>query len=305
MSSVARAAHARADRARQVAYVLWIVLGLNWAVALIKILLGLATSSLTIVADGLHSFSDGASNIVGLAAIRIAGHPADDDHPYGHQKFETLASTAIAIILFFVAYGIYKKAITGWSENATPDITPLSFVVMGITLVINIFVVWFERSKAGVLKSDLLKVDSWHTLTDVFVTLSVLAALVGIRLGISHLDSIAALIVATVILFTAIGIIKQSTDVLVDKAVLNAETVKKIVMQIPAVLDCHEIRSRGRVDDIYLDLHVLVDNDMTVLASHELAHLIEKKLRQEIPGVEDVVVHIEPISHGHEMEGAT
>ncbi len=290
----------RAERARQVGVVLWVVLVLNWLVALVKLLLGLATSSMAIFADGLHSFTDGASNIIGLVAVSIASRAPDHKHPYGHQKYETLASTGIAVLLFMVALRIYKEGILGLFHEKKPEISAVTFILMGFTFLVNLFVVWYEKKKAREFKSEILTSDSWHTMTDIFVTLSVLLALVGIRLNIPKLDAIFALIIATVIVVTALGILKRGTDILTDKAVFDESLIDKIVRQVDGVRDCHEIRTRGKADDVYVDLHVLVDNQMTVLASHHVANLIEKKIRQEIPGVHDVVVHVEPISHGHE-----
>lgn len=299
-------AHDRADRARQIAWVLWVVLGLNWAVALAKILLGVATHSIAVTADGLHSFSDGASNIIGLVGIRIARHPADVDHPYGHQKYETLASTAIAFLLFFVALRIYKEAVMGLVHHEPMIVTPLSFIVMGATLVVNLAVTTYERRAAKRLSSALLESDAMHTMTDVFVTVSVLAALVGTKLGVPYLDSGFSFVVATVIVVTAFGILKHSSDVLSDRAVLEPEAVKRIVQAVEGVRDCHEIRTRGTVDDVYLDFHVLVDDNMTVIDSHRVANVIEKNLRLAYPAIHDVVVHIEPVAHGHEeIEGMT
>ena len=97
----------------------------------------------------------------------------------------------------------------------------------------------------------------------------------------------------------AVRILKRGSDVLVDKAVIEVERIEKIVRRVSGVKDCHEIRTRGRLDDVYVDLHVLVDNEMTVMASHKLANIIEHNIRQEIPSVHDVVVHIEPVSHDH------
>jgi cation diffusion facilitator family transporter len=291
---------ARQKRARQVAKVLWVTLGLNWLVAALKVVFGLATHCVSITADGIHSFSDGTSNVVGLVAVTIAGHPADDDHPYGHQKYETLASVLISAFLFLVSFGILREAILGLLDEKTPEVSQASFVVMGVTLFVNLFVVWYERKKGRALKSDLLINDSWHTLTDVFVTLSVLGGLVGIGLGWSRLDSILALVIAGIIMIAAVRILKQSSDVLCDKAVLDTKEIERIVRGVEGVRDCHEIRTRGRMDDVYIDLHVLVDNEMTVIASHRLANIIEHNIRSQISGVRDVVVHIEPVSHGHE-----
>ena len=288
------------ERSEKIAFVLWVTLGLNWAVALAKVLFGLVTHCMVILADGLHSFSDGASNIVGLVAIRISGHPADHDHPYGHQKFETLASVAIGFFLFIVSFGILRESIIGLIHPKTPEVNAFSFALIGITLFVNIFVVWYERKKGKALSSDLLLSDSWHTLSDIFVTLSVFVALVGIRLNVPRLDAVFSLIIAGIIVVTAINILKRCSDVLVDRAVLNPDEIVAIAKRVEGVRDCHEVRTRGRADNIYVDLHVLVDNEMTVLNSHHLATLIENNIRKEIPAVHDVVVHIEPVSHGHE-----
>ncbi len=290
----------RTARAKQVSLVLWITLCLNWTVATLKLLFGLATQCMVIVADGLHSFSDGSSNIIGLIAIRVAGNPADHDHPYGHQKFETLASVGISVFLFMVSFGIYREAILGLIHPRTPEVNVTSFVLMGFTLVVNLFVVWYERKKGRALKSDLLLSDSWHTLTDVFVTLSVFVALIGISFQVRWLDSFFSFVIATVIVVTALTILKRNADILVDKAVIDTTRIEAIVKAVAGVDDCHEIRTRGRLDDIYVDLHVLVNPEMTVQESHRLATLIEHDIQKGIPGVRDVVVHIEPVTHEHD-----
>ncbi len=294
------AAPSRAERAGRIAKVLWIILGLNWSVALFKLAVGHFAQSITIFADGLHSFSDGTSNIIGLVAISIARHPADFDHPYGHQKYETLASTAIAFLLFFLSFRIYKEAVVGFLHPVSPQIGVLAFGVMIATLLVNAYVVRYERAEARRLSSDLLTSDSWHTLTDIFVTASVLVAMIGIRLGVPRLDSLFAFVIATVIFATAAGILKKSSDILCDKAMLDPAVIESIVRRVEGVRDCHEIRTRGKPDEIYVDLHVLVDSDMTVERSHGLAHRIEHEIRSQRPSVQDVVVHIEPVSHGHE-----
>ncbi len=290
----------RSDRARQISTVLWVTLVLNLAVAVLKVLWGLATRCMAITADGVHSFSDGASNVIGLIAIRIAGHPADRDHPYGHQKFETLASVVLAFMLTVVAFGIMRESIVGFLEKRTPEVTPASFFLMAFTFIVNLFVVWYERKKGRALQSDLLISDSWHTVTDVFVTLGVFAALAAIQFGVPGADSVFSFAIAIVILVTAFLILKHSMDVLVDRAVIETGQIEKIVRAVEGVRDCHEVRTRGRKDSVYVDLHVLVDDRMTVIDSHHLANIIEHNVREGIPGVCDVVVHIEPISHGHE-----
>ncbi|HXV18615.1 MAG TPA: cation diffusion facilitator family transporter [Candidatus Omnitrophota bacterium] len=290
---------AREERARQVAKVLWITLGLNWGVAALKVLFGLATNCVSITADGVHSFSDGTSNVIGLIAMTIAGHPADRDHPYGHQKYETLASAGIAFFLFAAALGIARGAFVSWNGAVAPQVSAASFVVMIATLAVNIFVVWYERKMGRRYRSELLLSDSWHTITDIFVTLGVVVALLGIWLGVPKADAIFSFGIAALIAWTAWRILKHSSDILCDRAAVDIRSIETVVRSVQGVFDCHEIRSRGSHECVYLDLHVLVDPEMTVAASHRVANLIEREIKNKIPGIFDVVVHIEPVSHDH------
>ena len=288
-----------ANRARRISRVLWVTLALNWGTAFLEILFGWMTHTMVIYANGFHSLTDGTSNIVALIGVWIASHPADHDHPYGHEKFETLASIVISMFLLAVSIGIFQKAWNGFFHPVTPEVTVLSFALMTATLCVNLFVVWYERREARALNSELLLSDSWHTMTDVFVTLGVLAALAGISLKITLLDPLVSLAIAAVIAWAAFQILKQSSDILADKAVLDPAEVSKIVCAVEGVRDCHEVRTRGKSHLIYVDLHALVDPSMSVDESHGVANRIEHRIKKEIPGVYDVVVHIEPTTHDH------
>lgn len=292
------------ERARQIAGVFWLTLGLNWIVAAFKLVLGWFTGSLMIMADGFHSLSDGTNNIIGIIAIQIAGSPADREHPYGHRKFETLASMVIAVFLALVSLGILRQAILGFIHPKEPVISKLSFIVMGVTLAVNIFVAWYERKRGEELHSELLTSDAWHTLSDVLVTLSIFAGLIGVRLGFHYLDPIFALFISGIIMLTALHIGRKGAEVLVDRAPVDIESVERVVRTVAGVKDCHRIRARGRADFVHVDMHVLVDPAMTVAASHRLTNIIERDIRKAIVGVRDVVVHIEPVTHDHtELDG--
>ncbi len=288
-----------AERARQIAFVLWVTLALNWVTALIKILFGMATQCMVITADGFHSLSDGACNIIGLVAVAVSGHPADKDHPYGHHKFETLASVLIGALLLVVSFGIFQQAVNRFFHPGEPEVSRASFFVMVLTLGVNFFVVVYERAAAKKFRSEFLLSDSWHTLTDVFVTCGVMVGLVGIQMKMRSLDSLFSAGIATLIAFVAIQILKQSTDILTDKAVVDPGLIERVALNVAGVEDCHEIRTRGKAHSIYVDLHVLVDPKMSVEASHGLANQIEYDIKKQIEGVQDVVVHIEPTTHDH------
>lgn len=287
------------ERSRQILRVLLIEFALNILVAAVKIAFGLATRCMVIVADGIHSLSDGASNIIGFVAMSIAAHPADKTHPYGHRKYETIASFIVAFALFFAAITIIRDGMERFIRPTLPEVNAASFAVMGGTLVVNAFIAWWERRRGRELESDLLIADSWHTFSDVFVTLSVFAALLAIELGVQRFDSAVSIGIGLFIGWIALRILMRSSDVLSDRAVLDEERVKELVLQVEGVRDCHEIRSRGRPDEILVDLHILVDPRMTVEDSHRLANLIERNIRRAMPKVRDVLVHVEPLHHDH------
>src|SRR3989338_7622018 len=216
-------------RTKRIAFVLWLTLFLNWLVSLLKITLGLWTHCMVITADGVHSLADGASNIVGLIAIYFSGRPADDSHPYGHRKYETFAALMIAVFLIAVAGGILREAIQGFIRPRTPEVSLLSFGLMAFTLLVNVFVVVYERKKWTLLKSEFLISDSQHTLTDIFVTLSVFVALLGILFKVPFVDSLFSGAIAGFIVLTSVRILKRTSDVLCDRAVIETERIETIV----------------------------------------------------------------------------
>ncbi|MFA5038352.1 MAG: cation diffusion facilitator family transporter [Candidatus Omnitrophota bacterium] len=282
----------------QVKRTLLIILGLNWLVAVLKLVFGYAINSTGMVADGYHSFADGASNIVGLLGMRIACQPKDKDHPYGHKKYETLASMAIAFLLFLVCAHLLHSGWERLSSRQYPQVNLAGFVVLGMTMLINVTVMFYEYRKGRRLGSDILIADSMHTRADLLTSFSVAVAFVGVKMGFPILDALVAMVIAGFIAYSGVGILRRSSAVLCDTAVMDVKAVETVVLNIPEVKKCHNIRTRGRQDDIYMDLHVLVDDRMSLVQAHDLTVKIEDLIKKEFPGVSDVVVHVEPLSGG-------
>lgn len=284
----------------KIRYVLILVLALNWLVAFIKIFYGMITRSSSISADGFHSLSDGASNIIGLIGINLASQPKDIDHPYGHRKYETLFSLAIGALLFFLAFNLIKEAVMRFFNPVIPHIDMMSFVIMIITLLVNILVMNYEYRKGKELKSDILVSDSIHTRADIFVTSSVIIALVVIKNGYPVLDPIATAMIALFITYSGFEIVRDSSRVLCDTVVIaDIKEIESIVLSVKGVNTCHKIRTRGRGDDINIDLHVQVSPNMHMENAHKISYAIEEALKKGIPGVTDVVVHMEPKEKGN------
>jgi cation diffusion facilitator family transporter len=282
------------ERYRRIRWILVCVLFLNWGVAAAKLLYGWITRSASMTADGFHSFSDGSSNIIGLIGIWIASRPIDKTHPYGHKKFETLTSIGISIFLFIVCFNVVREGVLRFLHPVIPQVNVISFLVMGITLAINIAVMIYEKRMGVVLESDILISDALHTRADILTSSSVIISLIGIKFGFPILDPIASLVISGFIAHAAVNILKESSRVLSDGVAIPIEEIKRIVLSIRGVEECHQIRSRGRGDDIHIDLHVLVDPEMHMHRAHHLSYAIENKIKRDFHGVTDVVVHMEP-----------
>lgn len=283
------------ERFRKIRSLLIYILLLNWGVAAAKLIYGWLTRSASMTADGFHSFSDGSSNIIGLFGIWIASRPVDISHPYGHKKFETLTSIGISVTLFLVCLNVLREGILRFYHPVIPEVNIYSFLVMGVTLAINLFVMIYETRMGKALGSDILISDALHTRADILTSSSVIVTLIGIKFGYPILDPIVSLMIAFFIGYAALGILRESSRVLSDGVAIQIEEIERVVRSIKGVKECHQIRSRGRADDIHIDLHVLVDPEMHVHPAHHLSYAIENKIKRDFRGVTDVVVHMEPL----------
>lgn len=283
------------DNYKKVKQVLWIILFANFIVSLLKIIIGMTIKSTSMTADGFHSFSDGASNIVGIIGISIAAKPYDKEHPYGHKKFEVIASMFIGAMLILMAGKIILDAFSRFQNIVEPSITTQSLIVLIITLLINIFVCTYENLIGKKLNSYILVSDSMHTRSDIFVSIGVLFTLVGVKMGLpAWIDPVASLVVSGFIIYSAYEIFKSSTGVLVDQAIVEEDDIKSIVQEFSEVKEVHKIRSRGSENDIYIDMHVLIEPNVSIEKSHILAHDIEGTIQEKINKSAQVMLHIEP-----------
>ena len=189
--------------------VLWGILIANLAITILKITLGLVTGALVVIADGFHSLVDLSSNLIGLTAIKLAERPPDDRHPYGYQRYETLGALAIGGLLIVAAWEIIQSVIDRLIHGADTEITWLTFGLMALTFPINLGIVFYEVRAGKRLNSSILLADATHTKTDLYVTASVIASMVGIWLGWSWLDLIVASGVVILIVRASVGILRD------------------------------------------------------------------------------------------------
>jgi cation diffusion facilitator family transporter len=283
----------RVDAIRRV---LWIILILNFMVAFAKLGYGVFTHSVSMTADGFHSMSDGTSNIIGLLGMAIAGRPADRDHPYGHSKYETFASAVIGVMLLLAAWRVGSSAIERLMNPGEPlTVDALSFVVMFVTLAVNIFVARYERAVGKRLGSEILVADSSHTSSDILVSIGVIIGLVFVKLGFPIADPLIGLVVAGFIVAAAWSVFRSANETLADRARIAPAAVKDVALKVEGVLGVHNVRTRGPASEVYVDLHVQVDPTVTVAEGHATAERVEKAICDEIEQVADVIAHLEPL----------
>ncbi len=274
--------------------VLYYTLALNLLVTVAKLAIGFLSGSLSVTADGFDSLLNSAANVVGLAGLAVAARPPDPGHPYGHRRFETLATVAIAFLIFGTTVQLLQSAVERLRNPIAPAVTPLTFAAPLFSIAVQGYVAVYEYRKGREYRSEILIADALHTRADVLVSASVVAGLIAVRLGLERADPILAILIAGFIAWIGLEIIRDSSRVLADAAAIDPREVERIAQSIPGVQTVHRVRSRGQADEIYVDLHVHVAPSMPIRQAHAIAHAVEQRLFAEIEGLHDAVVHIEP-----------
>jgi cation diffusion facilitator family transporter len=282
------------DRYGEVTRVLNRVLVLNLIVAVAKIALGYYTGAVSIISDGYHSLTDSASNVVALVGVSIARRPPDANHPYGHRKYETMASLGILVFLVVVLVEVLSAAADRLVNGGSPRVFPEGIALMTATLIVNIFVVSYELRAGRRLNSEVLRADAKHTRSDVLTTGAVLGALIGVGLGYPLLDPMAALLVAGFIGHACWSIAQEASRILSDEIVIAEGNVREVVQSVSGVIGCEKIRTRGSADHAFLDLHLWLDGGMPLSEAHATSHVVKDRLMAKFPQLADVVIHIEP-----------
>jgi cation diffusion facilitator family transporter len=205
-----------------------------------------------------------------------------------------MAAAVIALFLAIVMVEIAQTAFERFGTGHPPVITKISFLIMAVTLAINVRVVRFERRAGQRLSSELLLADAHHTRSDIFTSLAVMAALAGTAAGYRLFDPAAALVVVVFIGHACFEIARDAARILSDQIVISEEDVRRVVQAVPSVLGCHQIRSRGSADHVFLDLHVWLDGATPLTEAHAVSHKVKDLLMERYPQIADAIIHIEP-----------
>jgi len=282
------------DRTASIQRVFLSLLGANLAVVGVKLVIGIATGSLSVLSDAIHSSVDAFNNLAFSVLMRYAGAEPDDEHPYGHGKFEVLGALGIVVFLLVASVELVKSAVERLIAGAPPpQIGTLGLALLAATLVVNTWVAWIEARKGRELASDLLLADAAHTRMDVMITVGVILGAIASRARVPHVDPLIALLVVVMIVRVAWQILKRGVPVLVDQAAHQPDVVRRSAEGVDGVRSAYDIRSRLAAGVAFAELTIGVSSQLPVDQAHAISDAVEQRLKEELR-LDRVVVHIEP-----------
>lgn len=269
----------------------------DFLLAALKITVGILGSSQALIADGVHSLSDLVTDAMVLVAAKHGSADADEEHPYGHARFETLATVGLGIALILVGFGIAYDAIRrlyqpellfhpGW----------MVFFVACISIASKEVIFHYTMNAAKKLRSNLLRANAWHSRSDAISSIIVAVGVLGSIAGLEYLDSIAAIGVAFMIAKIGADFSWHSIRELVDTGLdtKTVEHIKKIIQSVNGVDDLHFLRTRRMGADALVDVHIQVGPKVSVSEGHQISESVRQRLINEVNEVHDVLVHIDP-----------
>jgi cation diffusion facilitator family transporter len=282
-------------RAAGVRRALFVVLLLNALSAALKVGVGARTGSLTVLGAALESGLDMLSNGVAILAVSVAARAPDDDHPYGHEKFETLGTLGIAAFLAITCFELMRQSISeigGGHEAPTANL--LDGIILVVSLMVNACVVTYERRQGRLLGSALLLADAAHTASDILVTVLAIASLTLSHLGYLRADAVLGMLVALIIAWSGYQILRESIPILVDARAVDANRLAAIVGTIPGVIGVRSARSRRTASGhLFAEVTILVDGSTSVSDAHAFTDEVERAIAREL-GAAEAIVHVEP-----------
>jgi len=281
---------------RQIRSITYLSIAANIGLSLVKAGIGLFAGSLALIADGLHSLSDVATDAAVLLGLRLGSKAPDQSHPYGHGRAETFSAGIVALILILVGGAMiyYATMAIARDETTVPRIEVLAAAVISI-----IAKEWLYRATRKVAiqsHSPALYANAWHHRSDALSSVAVAIGFITLRFGFDHGDQVAAMTVGLMIIWVGVKVIGEAMRELAESAV-DSDTNERITSIINAnasIRQWHKLRTRTVGREIFLDLHILVDPDLNITAAHEIAEGLEKNMHEQIIRPINITIHIEP-----------
>jgi cation diffusion facilitator family transporter len=284
-----------AARTGRIRRVLLTALAVNVLLALVKFGVGWNLGSLSVLSDAIHSLLDGGASVIALIGITAAARPPDANHPYGHRKYEILATLIVAGLLFLSAWEILGAAVGRLLRQAAPPgFSAWGVALLGLGIVANLLLSRWERRAGLEVSSPLLLADAAHTRTDVFSSLLAVAAVAGSQLGLPWLDPLFAIGIVVLLARAIYEILIEGVRVVSDATRLDPEQIRLVAEGVEGVRGAHAIRSHGMTNDIHIDLHIQVEEQLTTRQVYEIENQVTEALRKNFPGVTHVALRHEP-----------
>jgi cation diffusion facilitator family transporter len=281
-------------RSAEVRRVLNAMLTVSLVLVAVKAYAGVRAGSLAVLGGAIDSGLDVLTTLVAIILARVAGAAPDEEHPYGHAKFETLGALAMVAFLSITVTELVRGAVSRILGDEPPELDAAVAVgAMAVSLVIGLIASVYERRRGEALRSDLLLADAAHLRADVWVTVAVLAGLGLTELGVPHGDAWTTLFVSVLIARTGWGIIREAVPVLVDQRAVEATEIRRLAGTVAGVREVYDVRSRGRPGALFAELTIAVRGGLDVETAHDIADRVENEVADQL-GAQDVIVHVEP-----------
>ena len=281
---------------KQIKFITYISILCNIILSAVKVVAGLAVASIALIADGVHSLSDMATDIAVLLGVHFGSKQPDEEHPYGHGRIETFAAAFIALIL--IIGGSVMIYYAAW-DMALGNIRTARFAILiiaVISIVTKELLYWATREIAVKSHSSALYANAWHHRSDAFSSIAVVIGFIAMKFGFGYGDQIAAIAVGLMIILVGMRVAGECLRELTESAV-DSETIvhiKEIINADSSIRRWHKLRTRMVGREVFLDLHILVDPQLDVTAAHEIAERLEKTMDEEITRPVNITVHVEP-----------
>jgi cation diffusion facilitator family transporter len=281
---------------RQIRTITYIGAIMNFLLSVAKVVIGYLVGSLALIADGVHSLSDLATDAVVLVGLWLGSRKADRGHPYGHGRAETFASGLIALILIFVGGAMiyYATIAIAKDEVTTPRVAILAVAIVSVASK-----EWLYRAtrRAAIQShSPSLYANAWHHRSDALSSVAVVIGFISLLFGFGHGDQAAAIAVGVMIIWVGVKVISNALKELTEGAIDQdtIEHVKRIINANSAIRQWHQLRTRMVGREVFLDVHILVDPNLNVAAAHQISESLEKALDEQLTRPVNITVHIEP-----------
>jgi cation diffusion facilitator family transporter len=281
---------------RQMKSITYTGAAINAGLSVLKIVIGPLVGSLALLADGIHSLSDLATDAAVLLGLRLGSKEPDRSHPYGHGRIETFSAGAIALVLIVVGGVMIYYATLAIAANkvAAPHVAVL--IAATVSIVAKEWLYRITKKVAMRSHSTALYANAWHHRSDALSSVAVVVGFVSLELGFEHGDQVAAIAVGLMIVWVGIRIIADSLQELTEGAVDPATIghIKEIINANSSIRQWHQLRTRTVGREVFLDVHILVDPELDVSAAHEIAEHLERALDEQMTRPVNITVHIEP-----------